>query len=135
MGNLVSGVTGIKSLVNVGSKAVDLVVLPITYHRKEGKAMRGVQKSSVAFFKTAAVEMVKIGARAARGAQSALRSADDYLTGTRTGGSTSSAQNLTDGLSQAMSILSRDLHSTREIMFAIQTGAVPSEVRRIKIHV
>jgi hypothetical protein len=131
MGNLVSGVSGIKSLVNVGSKAVDLVVLPITYHRKEGKAIRGIQKSSIAFFKTATVEMVKIGARAARGAQTVLRSADDYLSGTRTT-SSSSAQNLNDGLSQAMSILNRDLNSTREIMFAIQTGAGPSEVKSKK---
>ncbi|KAJ7285766.1 hypothetical protein C8J57DRAFT_1168465 [Mycena rebaudengoi] len=78
---VISGVAPIRSVVNVGSGVADLVLLPIAQYKKDGRIVRGVQKGTTAFFKSTAVEAIKLGARLATGTQVILEQADDVLGG------------------------------------------------------
>ncbi|KAJ6630872.1 hypothetical protein B0H10DRAFT_2160244 [Mycena sp. CBHHK59/15] len=77
--DVISGVAPIRSVVNVGSGVADLVLLPIAQYKKDGRIVRGVQKGTTAFFKSTAVEAIKLGARLATGTQVILEQAEDVL--------------------------------------------------------
>ncbi|KAJ7219339.1 hypothetical protein GGX14DRAFT_591678 [Mycena pura] len=79
--DVISGVAPIRSVVNVGSGVADLVLLPIAQYKKDGRIVRGVQKGATAFFKSTAVEAIKLGARLATGTQVILEQAEDVLGG------------------------------------------------------
>ncbi|KAF7338239.1 GP-PDE domain-containing protein [Mycena venus] len=79
--DVISGVAPIRSVVNVGSGVADLVLLPIAQYKKDGRIVRGVQKGTTAFFKSTAVEAIKLGARLATGTQVILEQAEDVLGG------------------------------------------------------
>lgn len=78
---VISGVAPIRSVVNVGSGVVDLVLLPISQYRKDGRVVRGLQKGSTAFVKSTATEAVKLGARLATGTQVILEQAENVIGG------------------------------------------------------
>jgi autophagy-related protein 2 len=79
--DIVSGVSPIRSLVNVGSGVADLILLPIEQYRKDGRIGRGVQKGTNSFVKSTAMEMMKLGARLATGTQVVLEKAEGVLGG------------------------------------------------------
>ena len=79
--DIVSGVSPIRSLVNVGSGVADLILLPIEQYRKDGRIGRGVQKGTNSFVKSTAMEMMKLGARLATGTQVVLEKAEGALAG------------------------------------------------------
>jgi autophagy-related protein 2 len=79
--DIVSGVSPIQSLVNVGSGVADLILLPIEQYRKDGRISRGVQKGTNSFVKSTAMEMMKLGARLATGTQVVLEKAEGVLGG------------------------------------------------------
>ncbi|KAF7304826.1 GP-PDE domain-containing protein [Mycena kentingensis (nom. inval.)] len=79
--DVISGVAPIRSVVNVGSGVADLVLLPIAQYKKDGRIVRGIQKGTTAFFKSTAVEAIKLGARLATGTQVILEQAEDVLGG------------------------------------------------------
>jgi autophagy-related protein 2 len=79
--DIVSGVSPIRSLVNVGSGVADLILLPIEQYRKDGRISRGVQKGTNSFVKSTAMEMMKLGARLATGTQVVLEKAEGVLGG------------------------------------------------------
>lgn len=76
-----SGVSPIRSLVNVGSGVADLILLPIEQYRKDGRIGRGVQRGGQSFVKSTAMEMMKLGARLATGTQVVLEKAEGALGG------------------------------------------------------
>jgi autophagy-related protein 2 len=76
---VISGVSPIRSVVNVGSGIADLVLLPIAQYKKDGRIVRGVQKGTTAFIKSTAVEAIKLGARLATGTQVILEQAEGVL--------------------------------------------------------
>ncbi|KAF6765267.1 hypothetical protein DFP72DRAFT_870567 [Ephemerocybe angulata] len=78
---VISGVAPIRSMVNVGSGVADLVLLPISQYRKDGRIVRGVQKGATAFVKSTALEAIKLGARLATGTQVILEQAEGVLGG------------------------------------------------------
>ena len=78
---VISGVAPIRSVVNVGSGVADLVLLPISQYKKDGRVFRGLQKGSTAFVKTTATEAVKLGARLATGTQVILEQAEHVIGG------------------------------------------------------
>lgn len=78
---VISGVAPIRSVVNVGSGVADLVLLPISQYRKDGRIVRGVQKGATAFVKSTALEAIKLGARLATGTQVILEQAEGILGG------------------------------------------------------
>ncbi|TFK29985.1 hypothetical protein FA15DRAFT_663305 [Coprinopsis marcescibilis] len=78
---VISGVAPIRSVVNVGSGVADLVLLPISQYKKDGRIVRGVQKGATAFVKSTAIEAIKMGARLATGTQVILEQAEGLLGG------------------------------------------------------
>ncbi|KAF8636724.1 hypothetical protein AX17_003527 [Amanita inopinata Kibby_2008] len=79
--DVISGVAPIRSVVNVGSGVADLVLLPIAQYKKDGRILRGMQKGATAFFKSTALEAIKLGAKLATGTQVILEQAEDMLGG------------------------------------------------------
>ena len=77
--DVISGVAPIRSVVNVGSGVADLVLLPIAQYKKDGRVLRGVQKGATSFFKSTAMEAIKLGARLATGTQVILEQAENVL--------------------------------------------------------
>ena len=79
LADVISGVSPIRSLVNVGTGVADLVLLPIAQYRKDKRLVRGVQKGAGAFVKSTAMEAIKLGARLATGTQVILEQAEGVL--------------------------------------------------------
>ena len=79
--DVISGVSPIRSVVNVGSGVADLVLLPIAQYKKDGRILRGLQKGTTAFFKSTALEAIKLGAKLATGTQVILEQAEGVLGG------------------------------------------------------
>lgn len=79
--DVISGVSPIRSVVNVGSGVADLVLLPIAQYKKDGRVVRGLQKGTTAFMKSTAMEAIKLGARLATGTQVILEQAENVIGG------------------------------------------------------
>lgn len=81
LADVISGVSPIRSMVNVGSGVADLILLPIEQYRKDGRVARGVQRGTNSFVRSTAMEMMKLGARLATGTQVILEKAEGVLGG------------------------------------------------------
>lgn len=79
LADVISGVSPIRSAVNVGSGVADLILLPIAQYKKDGRVIRGLQKGTTAFVKSTAVEAIRLGARLATGTQVVLEQAESVL--------------------------------------------------------
>lgn len=79
--DVISGVSPIRSAVNVGSGVADLVLLPIAQYKKDGRIIRGLQKGTNSFIKSTAMEALQLGARLATGTQVILEQAEMVLGG------------------------------------------------------
>lgn len=79
--DVISGVSPIRSAVNVGSGVADLVLLPIAQYKKDGRIIRGLQKGTTAFLKSTAMEAIRLGARLATGTQVVLEQTENVLGG------------------------------------------------------
>lgn len=79
--DVISGVSPIRSVVNVGSGVADLVLLPIAQYKKDGRVVRGLQKGATAFVKSTAIEAIKLGAKLATGTQVILEQAENVIGG------------------------------------------------------
>nr|XP_018264125.1 uncharacterized protein I303_04005 [Kwoniella dejecticola CBS 10117]OBR86283.1 hypothetical protein I303_04005 [Kwoniella dejecticola CBS 10117] len=84
LADVISGVSPIRSIVNVGSGVADLILLPIEQYRKDGRLAKGVQRGTNSFVKSTAMEMMKLGARLATGTQIILEKAEGVLGGSGT---------------------------------------------------
>jgi hypothetical protein len=66
--NVLSGVTGVSSLVNIGGGMADLILLPLNQARlKDGRVMLGLQQGVSSFTKAATMETIKLGSKLAAG--------------------------------------------------------------------
>lgn len=81
LADVISGVSPIRSAVNVGSGVADLILLPIAQYKKDGRVIRGLQKGTTAFVKSTAVEAIRLGARLATGTQVVLEQAESVFGG------------------------------------------------------
>ncbi|KAF2496737.1 hypothetical protein BU16DRAFT_340567 [Lophium mytilinum] len=70
--NIIAGLSGVRSLVNVGSGVKDLFVIPVQEYKKDGRIVRSLQKGAFAFGKNTTIGMARLGAKLAVGAQTAL---------------------------------------------------------------
>lgn len=75
---LVSGVSGVRSIVNVGIGVKDLIKTPIEGYQK-GKTLYGLQKGARLFVKATAMETIKLTTRLAVSTQGLLEQADKAL--------------------------------------------------------
>ncbi|KAJ1958415.1 autophagy- protein 2 [Linderina pennispora] len=76
---VVSGVTPIRSLVNLGSGVADLVILPLEQYRKDGRLVQGIKRGAKSFARTTALEAIQLGAKVAVNTQTLLEQAGDIL--------------------------------------------------------
>lgn len=81
LADVISGVSPIRSMVNVGSGVADLILLPIEQYKKDGRIARGVQRGTNSFVRSTAMEMMKLGAKLATGTQVILERAEGVLGG------------------------------------------------------
>ncbi|KAF9953835.1 autophagy- protein 2 [Mortierella alpina] len=96
--HMVSGLTPIRSLVNLGSGIADLVLLPIEQYKRDGHIIRGLQKGGQAFTRATTLEALKIGTRLAVGTQVLLEHADEIFgSGAAAGNSSSGASGKSKG--------------------------------------
>ncbi|CAO3577634.1 unnamed protein product [Absidia cylindrospora] len=77
--HIFSGVSPIRSMVNLGSGVADLILLPIQQYRKDGRVIKGLQRGTQSFARSTAMEVVKLSARLASGTQVILEHADGFL--------------------------------------------------------
>ena len=74
-----TGLTPLRTLVNIGSGMADLILLPIDQYQRDGRILRGIQKGAKKFVQTAAMETIKLGTKLAVGTQILLEHADAVL--------------------------------------------------------
>ncbi|KAJ2725550.1 autophagy- protein 2 [Coemansia sp. Benny D115] len=76
---VVSGMTPLRSLVNIGTGVADLVILPLEQYRKDGRLVQGIKRGAQSFARTTALEAIQLGAKVAVNAQTFLEQAGDIL--------------------------------------------------------
>ena len=79
LADVLSGISPVRSVVNVGSGVANLVLLPMEQYRKDGRLARGLQKGATAFARSTTLEALKVGARLATGTQVILEQAEAVL--------------------------------------------------------
>eukprot|EP01135_Chromosphaera_perkinsii_P009738 Nk52_evm3s1869 gene=Nk52_evmTU3s1869 len=78
---VVSGVTPVRSLVNIGTGFADLILLPLQSYQLDGKVVRGIQRGTGSFLQRVGVEAMDLGSKLAIGTQEILEFADEVLMG------------------------------------------------------
>jgi hypothetical protein len=89
MPNMVSGVSPIRSIVNLSSGVADLVLLPVQQYKRDGRLIKGIQKGTQSFARATAIEAIKLGSRVASGTQFVLEHADGFFSTSQTSEPTS----------------------------------------------
>ena len=106
--DVISGVSPIRSAVNVGSGVADLVLLPIAQYKKDGRIIRGLQKGTKSFMKSTAMEAIRLGARLATGTQVVLEQAESFLGGQGSGTIALDTHQLLAGVGETLDVISED---------------------------
>ncbi|CAO3617552.1 unnamed protein product [Cunninghamella echinulata] len=124
---MVSGISPIRSVVNLGSGVANLVILPIQQYRKDGRIIKGIQKGTQSFAKTTAMELIKLSARLALGTQVILEHADGLLSYGNTTTTTTNASNTTTS-SSSSSVLGLGLRGYNDIGNETRDGMASSSI-------
>lgn len=77
---VLSGLNGIRTIVNVGQGVRDLVLVPVQEYQKDGRIVRSIAKGVSAFGRSTGGEITRFGAKLAVGAQNYLQGAEEMLT-------------------------------------------------------
>ena len=118
LGNLASGISGVRSLLNIGSGMADLILLPLDEYKRDGRVVRGIQKGAKSFLKTAAIETLRFGSRLADGTQIVLEKAEGLFEDT-TASTSSSQQDRGTVIAVPMDYQSQDSKTIKAIPVAI----------------
>ncbi|OWB60018.1 hypothetical protein B5S29_g883 [[Candida] boidinii] len=81
LSTVLAGLAPVKSIVKIGSGFRDLVTVPITEYKKDGRVMRSLQKGAFAFAKGAGNELLKFGVKLAAGTQVILETTEEAFGG------------------------------------------------------
>lgn len=81
LAGILSGLSPIRSIVNIGGGVKDLVAIPIQEYKKDGRLMRSLQKGTKSFAKTTGYELLKLGVKLASGTQVLLEQGEEFLGG------------------------------------------------------
>ncbi|ODV94319.1 hypothetical protein PACTADRAFT_51177 [Pachysolen tannophilus NRRL Y-2460] len=81
LGGVLAGLAPVRSIVKIGSGFKDLVAVPIKEYRKDGRAMRSLQKGVFTFARTTSNELLKFGVKLAAGTQTLLENTEEALGG------------------------------------------------------
>nr|POE79888.1 autophagy-related protein 2 [Quercus suber] len=85
---VLAGLAPVRSLVNIGVSAKEVVSIPIREYRKDGRIVRSIQKGAFHFGRTTTSELARFGAKVAIGTQNALQNVEEYLSPTVASSST-----------------------------------------------
>ncbi|KAG0366681.1 hypothetical protein BC939DRAFT_464075 [Gamsiella multidivaricata] len=118
--HMVSGLTPIRSLVNLGSGIADLVLLPIEQYKRDGHLIRGLQKGGQAFTRATTLEALKLGTKLAVGTQVLLEHADEIF-GSSAGGSSSGSAAGRDHTGEGDD--GSDIHSGKRVVATMVSGS------------
>ncbi|ORY84273.1 ATG C terminal domain-domain-containing protein [Protomyces lactucae-debilis] len=150
LGSVLAGVSAIRSLAQFGGSLKKLVTVPVQEYRRDGQIVRGVQKGIVAFARSTGTEAVRLGAKLAVGTQGLLEQAEGYFV--EPSGQAEAPvsmyanqpKNLRQGVSQAISGMSRNVATARTALAALPReieeeedarGAVRAAARSVPIAV
>ncbi|VVT47472.1 uncharacterized protein SAPINGB_P001728 [Magnusiomyces paraingens] len=86
LGDVLSGLAPVRSLVKIGSGIRDLVIVPVREYKKDGRVVRSIQKSAWQFARNTSSEIVKFGAKIAVGTQTMLENAEKAMGGSGSAG-------------------------------------------------
>lgn len=73
---MASGISGMKSIVNIGGGLADFVLLPIEQYQKDGRLIKGISRGSKSFLKATTKEAVRLSSKLASGAQVLIENAE-----------------------------------------------------------
>ncbi|KAI4648346.1 hypothetical protein J4E93_004758 [Alternaria ventricosa] len=76
---VLSGLAGLRPIVNVGSGLKDLVVVPMREYKKDGRIVRSLGKGVYAFAMHTTSDAARLGAKMAIGAQTVLEGVEEFL--------------------------------------------------------
>ena len=132
---VISGVTGLNSIVNVGEGLADLILLPIEQYKKDGKIIKGLKKGMENFASKTALETIKISSKLSAGTQVILEQADGILSNSSEPSSSSSSnragtieskfsdqpKNIGEGFGLGFSSLKKNISTAANTVLAIPT--------------
>ncbi|EMG50685.1 hypothetical protein G210_1654 [Candida maltosa Xu316] len=78
---IISGISPLRSLVNIGGGFKDLIAIPINEYKKDGRLWRSLRKGGVAFAKTTGYELLNLGVKLASGTQVLLEQGEEMFGG------------------------------------------------------
>lgn len=81
IGGLVSGVSPIKTAVNLTEGIKDLFLVPIQEYQKDGRIGRSLQKGTMVFAKVTGSELLRLGTKLASGTQVLLEQSEEVFGG------------------------------------------------------
>ncbi|PJF16974.1 hypothetical protein PSACC_03200 [Paramicrosporidium saccamoebae] len=79
MPQVMSGITPVRTLLNLGGGMTDFVLLPIEQYKKNGRIFHGLKKGTRSMLHQTALETARLGKKIAVGTQVILEQADDLI--------------------------------------------------------
>ncbi|KAI5964670.1 ATG2 [Candida pseudojiufengensis] len=78
---LISGVSSLRSIVNIGNGFKDLILISKKEYKKDGRFWRSLQKGTTSLAKTTGYELINIGVKLASGTQVLLEQGEEMFGG------------------------------------------------------
>ena len=122
--NVVSGITPVRTIVNLGGGIADLVLLPFYHFQTDGEVLKGIKKGASSFAKSATMESLRLGTKLAMGAQIILEQAEDLIGGSQecTQGPSkfsNAPENFHEGVQSAITTLGSNMNKAAQTIFAV----------------
>lgn len=131
-GNMVSGVSPVRSVVNLSTGVADLVLLPIQQYRKDGRLMKGIQRGTSSFARATAIEAIKLSSRVATGAQVILEHADGFFSSTTPTPSIAAVSSSSSSSAQLQQLHDQHQHFVYTDVNGIEITAADDDILPIK---
>jgi hypothetical protein len=77
--SIASGISGVRSVLNIGTGVTDLILLPLEEYKKEGRVLKGLRKGAKSLLQNTAAESLKISSSLANGTRILLEKAEDMI--------------------------------------------------------
>lgn len=79
LAGVLAGVGPLRPLISLGAGVRDIVAIPVSEYKKDGRLVRSVQKGAFHFAKTTTAELARLGAKLAIGTQTVLSGVEQTL--------------------------------------------------------
>lgn len=120
LSDIISGVSPIKSIVNVGTGFADLLLLPIEQYKEDKRLLRGLQKGGQSFTKNAGMEALRMGSKLATGTQVILEYAESLLSGSSSSTSSNDKNDIIDNKNSEL--ISKYAHQPSNLKEGLSTA-------------